>query len=1859
VNEDPTIVCVSEVTVAENIPIETVLLTAVSNDVDAGATNTFSISGTDAASFNIDSSGQLTFNESPNYEAKSSYSINVITTDQGELYASHAVTITITNVNEAPVAYTLENQTVNQDLSFNYTFQAFTDVDISDVLTYTATNVPSWVIFNNGTRTFSGLPTNNNVGTSTITVIATDLSGATTSASFNLTVVNVNDSPVAYVLTNQSVNQDVSFNYTFAAFTDVDISYGDVLTYTAPNKPDWLSIDSETRTFSGLPTNANVGTSTITVISTDLSGATASASFTLTVVNVNDAPTGSVTISGILTQGQTLTANNTLADIDGLRTFTYRWDASGVPISGATSMTYILTQAEAGKHITVTISYIDGYGTPESVTSAPTEKINQIPIIISIESPINLPTIYEDASMIQLNFVRLLYDLSYNDDIDDSINSFVVKSIESGSLQIGDQPWNISSNNIIDASNTAYWTPVANANGLLSAFKVSIRDSSLTESLNSEYVKIYITPVNDPPSGSVIISNMTPTQGQTLNASHTLVDSDGIVSLTYKWKADNIDISGATTSSLVLQEAQVNKIISVVVTYIDSYSISTSVSSANTSAVVNVNNVPSGSVIISNMTPSQGQTLTASHTLVDSDGVFSLTYQWKANNVDISGTTITTLVLGESHVNKVISVVATYIDSYSISTSVSSANTSSVVNVNDTPTGNVTISNMTPSQYQTLTAAHTLVDSDGIVSFTYKWKATGVDISGATTDTLVLQEVHVNKVISVVVTYIDSYGISTSVSSANTSAVVNVDDTPSGSVIISNMTPTQGQTLNASHTLVDSDGVFSLTYKWKADNVDITGATTSSLVLQEAHVNKIISVVATYIDSYGTSTSVSSATTSAVVNVNESPSGSVIISNMTPSQGQTLNASHTLVDSDGVFSVTYQWKANNVDISGATTYTLVLQEAQVNKVISVVATYIDSYGISTSVSSANTSSVINVNNTPTGSVIISNMTPSQGQTLSASHTLVDSDGVFSLTYKWKESGIDISGATTDTLVLQQAHVNKIISVVATYIDNYGITTSVSSLNTSAVLNVNDDPSGNVTISGTVREDSTLSVTHNLSDIDGLGQVTYKWQANEIDISGAILDSYTLTKNDVDKYITVQASYTDGHGTHEIVTSLRTTPVESLIIIDSSSNFYVTDYSVNTVAQIIATATNVLTYSISGTNANLFTINPSNGVITFINKIYTITNYVLKLEISNGTSTKTQDIIIYVHYNSYQLNNVYKISASNLYSAGYSVVDLYNAAYTINNIRIAGVSISEMKNAGINNSNIIQCGYTPIELSLYYDISFAPTITKISSTNSDVTSTTPITQKNTTIISITENNKSDIEFQYQYSIDNGVIWRSGQTSKSNNFVTFTINLPINSTYNTSNNFNMIFRSTFYNMVYGPPSVNYALTTKLYSDPIIGTVLEGYVSGATITIRDMSNNVIAGPVLTDIGGNFFIEGQSLPTHYVVHSEGGIDIATNLPISYPLTSVVNNTIGTDVTSSTVLITPITSIIASIVASQVSSGAVIDIVTASEKVAIALDIPVSMLKVDYIETTNILVAVAAVKMSTITNNIAAATGLSGINITNSIADIINTTTTTSKLLIDASIASTIINNVVTTIQTTTGVSTVIHPSVISSVSSLIVATSTIMDAPNTNLSSLYKTSIGSIAVANIITPTSGDVTQQLSSAVSSAVTGQITGNICFKKGTKIVTDQGIIEIEKMTKKNSIRGKYVKLISKTTNIDDYLIKISKGGLYENVPNTDTYVTGEHMIYYNREMIRAKKLVNGKTIKKVDSLNETVYNVLLEGEEVGKMIANGLISETLNPKGEMVKLLCYVETLGMKEREEVIEEVNRNMKKEHERRKNV
>ncbi|MBL0373942.1 putative Ig domain-containing protein [Rhizobium sp. KVB221] len=105
----------------------------------------------------------------------------------------------------------------------------------------------------------------------------------------------VNSAPVVSApLVDQSTDQDAAFSYTLApnAFTDAN---GDTLTYAATLAdgsplPAWLSFDAATRTFSGTPGNADVGTISVKVTASD-GAASAADVFDIAIGNVNDAPT--------------------------------------------------------------------------------------------------------------------------------------------------------------------------------------------------------------------------------------------------------------------------------------------------------------------------------------------------------------------------------------------------------------------------------------------------------------------------------------------------------------------------------------------------------------------------------------------------------------------------------------------------------------------------------------------------------------------------------------------------------------------------------------------------------------------------------------------------------------------------------------------------------------------------------------------------------------------------------------------------------------------------------------------------------------------------------------------------------------------------------------------------------------------------------------------------------------------------------------------------------------------------------------------------------------------------------------------------------------------------------------------------------------------------------------------------------------------------------------------------------------------------------------------------------------------------------------------------------------------------------
>ncbi|MBN3051166.1 tandem-95 repeat protein, partial [Pectobacterium brasiliense] len=345
-----------------------------------------------------------TFSGTPGNADVGSLSIRVTATDGSNATVHTDFSLTITNVNDAPVVATpipAQNITQNDSMSFTVPSGTFTDPDVGDTLTLSATladgsPLPSWITFNPATGTFSGTPGNADVGSLSIRVTATDGSNASVYTDFSLTVTNVNDAPVvATPIPAQSVVQDSGFNFIVPAgtFTDPD---GDTLTLSATLAdgsplPSWITFNPATGTFSGTPGNGDVGSLSIRVTATDGSNASVYTDFSLTVTNVNDAPVvatpipaqsvaqdGSLNFSvpaGTFTEpdvGDTLTLSATLADGSPLPSWITFNPAtgtfSGTPDNGDVGSLSIRVTATDGSNASV---YTDFSLTVTNVNDAP------------------------------------------------------------------------------------------------------------------------------------------------------------------------------------------------------------------------------------------------------------------------------------------------------------------------------------------------------------------------------------------------------------------------------------------------------------------------------------------------------------------------------------------------------------------------------------------------------------------------------------------------------------------------------------------------------------------------------------------------------------------------------------------------------------------------------------------------------------------------------------------------------------------------------------------------------------------------------------------------------------------------------------------------------------------------------------------------------------------------------------------------------------------------------------------------------------------------------------------------------------------------------------------------------------------------------------------------------------------------------------------------------------------------------------------------------------------------------------------------------------------------------------------------
>ena len=350
--------------------------------------------------------------------------------------------IDITPVNDAPTATNLDTaETYTEDTPLNLTDIVVSDVDSTDVtvtltLSNTAAGALSTATSNAVTSTFaagvwtaSGAKADVNTLLAGVTfnpalnfnadfTVATSVSDGEAPAltsSKTFTGTPVNDAPTATDLnTAETYTEDTPLNLTDIVVADVDSANVTVtltLSNTAAGALSTATSNAVTSTFaagvwsaSGALADVNTllagvtfnpalnfhGTFTVATSVSDGAAPPVTGSKTFTGTPVNDAPTGGVSITGALVQGQVLNADtHTLGDVDGLGTLHYQWLRGGVAIAGAPdAATYTTVLADVGATISLRVSYTDGDHTAESVLSPSTTTIGA-----PLTPPAGLPTL--------------------------------------------------------------------------------------------------------------------------------------------------------------------------------------------------------------------------------------------------------------------------------------------------------------------------------------------------------------------------------------------------------------------------------------------------------------------------------------------------------------------------------------------------------------------------------------------------------------------------------------------------------------------------------------------------------------------------------------------------------------------------------------------------------------------------------------------------------------------------------------------------------------------------------------------------------------------------------------------------------------------------------------------------------------------------------------------------------------------------------------------------------------------------------------------------------------------------------------------------------------------------------------------------------------------------------------------------------------------------------------------------------------------------------------------------------------------------------------------------------------------------
>ena len=140
-------------------------------------------------------SGKLTLNLASNKNGTSTVTIKCADKDGGIVETSFK--ITVAPVNDAPVFTSTPKLSISQEAEYKYNIVT-TDIE-NDARAISASVLPSWLSLtdnHDGTALLRGIPHEAQVGANKVTLVVKDANNASSTQSFTINVINVNDPPV-------------------------------------------------------------------------------------------------------------------------------------------------------------------------------------------------------------------------------------------------------------------------------------------------------------------------------------------------------------------------------------------------------------------------------------------------------------------------------------------------------------------------------------------------------------------------------------------------------------------------------------------------------------------------------------------------------------------------------------------------------------------------------------------------------------------------------------------------------------------------------------------------------------------------------------------------------------------------------------------------------------------------------------------------------------------------------------------------------------------------------------------------------------------------------------------------------------------------------------------------------------------------------------------------------------------------------------------------------------------------------------------------------------------------------------------------------------------------------------------------------------------------------------------------------------------------------------------------------------------------------------------------------------------------------------------------------------------------------